>query len=128
MFRHLSMAGALLCALALSACNVTSSQVAGFLISAQTLASASGQAELVAKAQERVVQACGYQPTAQTVIAIAKTYAPTTAVTLELVDTVATGICAAVANPTVAYASGKARPRRDGTYRGIPIRGQRIGR
>ena len=126
MFRSALAAGAL--ALVLAGCNVTSSQVAGLIVSAQTLASAAGQAELVAKAQARVIQACGYQPTAQTIAAIAKTFAPSTAVTLDLVDTVATGICAAVQNPNVAYASGRATKKRDGTYRGVPIRGQRVGR
>lgn len=121
------MAGALLCALAVSACNVTSSQVAGLVVSAQTIASASGQAELVAKAQARVVQACGYQPTAQTIVAIGKTFAPSTAVTLDLVETVTAGICAAVQNPSVAYASGRVGKKRDGTFRGVPIRGQRVG-
>ena len=70
MFRSVLTAGALLCALALSACNVTWSQVAGFVISAQTLASAAGQQQRVGAAQQRVVQACGFLPTAQTITAI----------------------------------------------------------
>jgi hypothetical protein len=123
MTRRFIAAGAILCALAVSACNVTSGQVAGIVVAGQTVASATGKAELVARAQQRVVQACGFLPTAQTVALIAHTFAPGT---LSLVDTIATGICAAVANPRIAYASGREETRRQGTYRNVPIRGRRV--
>lgn len=113
--------------LALSACNVTAARVGVVLGAVQTLATEAGQQKLVDQTRAMVQEKCAYLPTAQTVIDIGKTFSPSTAVTLTFVEQVALGICAAVANPTVAYASGRSRKQRDGTFRNVPIRGQRTG-
>lgn len=76
---------------------------------------------VVSQVQAFAIKACGFQPAASTVAGILATFIPGAAPINSVISEITNGICAAVTRK--GFRRGGPAP----TYRGVAIRGQRVG-
>lgn len=128
MIRSLFAAAALLCALAVAGCQTTGTAGVSTPGSTPIVVDTTKLPAVVAQAQARVVQACGFLPTARTVAGIIATFRPSTQASIDLVETVVAGVCAAANGGTYASLRTARAETARGTYRGVRIRGRNVTR
>jgi len=119
MFRKILTVVTALAAIGLGACATTSPLPSGTI----PILPPTGNVQIdtvVSQVQSFAIQACGFEPAAETVTGILATFVPGAAPINSIITQISKGICAAVTKK--GFRRGSTAP----TYRGVSITGQRV--